>query len=227
MWAPSRRARSAWASKRATTATSTSGCSARRIATAHEPSAPAPHTSDLAAGRRRVAGDAVERHRERVGEDGVLVVDGVGHGEEHRRVGRHQLGVAAGGVARHAGVDAGADVAGGEAPAQAEVAGLAGRAERGDAPRRARQPRVEHHPLADVEAARPPGRAPSPRPPPRGPSPAGTSRARSWRCRCRPPKSRRICLESEPQMPVRSGPGHEPVGPERAGVGDVAQGHRA
>ena len=63
-----------------------------------------------------------------------------------------QLGVAAGGVARHAGVDAVADVALGEAPAEAEVAGLARRAERGDAARRARQPRVEHDALADVEA---------------------------------------------------------------------------
>ena len=70
----------------------------------------APHQR-LAARGRRVARDAVQRHRERVGEDGVLVVDRVGHREQHRRVGRHELGVAAGGVARDAGVDARADVA--------------------------------------------------------------------------------------------------------------------
>ena len=40
--APSLRAIAAWPSKRATTSTSTSGYSARRIAVAHVPSAPAP-----------------------------------------------------------------------------------------------------------------------------------------------------------------------------------------
>ena len=100
---------SAWASKRATTPTSTSGYSARRIAIAHEPSdAGAPHEHPAVRGRR-VAGDAVQRHRERIGEDRVLVVDRVGNREEHRGVRRHQLGVAAGRVARHAGVDARAD----------------------------------------------------------------------------------------------------------------------
>ena len=68
------------------------------------------------------------------------------------RVGRHQLGVATGRVARHPGVDADADVTGGKAPAQAVVAGLARRAQRADAARRARQPRVEHDALAHLEA---------------------------------------------------------------------------
>ena len=43
--APRRRARSAWAGKRATTMTSTSGYKARRMAVAVVPSAPAPYTS--------------------------------------------------------------------------------------------------------------------------------------------------------------------------------------
>ncbi len=42
---PARPASAAWASWAATTPTSTSGCSARRMATAQQPSAPAPHTS--------------------------------------------------------------------------------------------------------------------------------------------------------------------------------------
>ena len=62
-----------------------------------------------------------------------------------------------------------ADVAVGEAPAQAVVAALARRARRVDAARPARQPRVEHHPLADLEARGPSGPAPPRRPPPRGP----------------------------------------------------------
>ncbi len=49
-------------------------------------------------------------------------------------------------------VDARTEVALGEAPAQAEVAGLARGAGRGDAPRAAGQPGVQHDALADVEA---------------------------------------------------------------------------
>ena len=51
-------------------------------------------------------------------------------------------------------VDAGTEVSLGEAPAEAEVARLAGRAGRVDAPRSAGQPRVEHDTLAHVEAPR-------------------------------------------------------------------------
>ena len=103
---------------------------------------------------RRVAGDRVQGHRERVGEHGHLVGNRVGHREQHAVVGRHQLGVSAGHVGRHPGVDAGFDVAVGEAPAQAVVAVLAGGARRFDAARPARQPRVEHHPLPDLHSPR-------------------------------------------------------------------------
>src|SRR5262249_31292033 len=48
--APSLRASAAWASKRATTSTSTSGYSARRMAVAHVPRAPAPYTITLPPG---------------------------------------------------------------------------------------------------------------------------------------------------------------------------------
>ena len=193
------------------------------MATAHEPSEPgAPHEHP-AAGRRRVAGDAVQRHRERVGEDGVLVVDGVGHREEHRGVGRHQLGVAAGGVARHAGVDAGGDVAGREAPAQAEVAGLAGGAQRRDARGRAGQPRVEHDALADVEALG------------LGPELGDLGDhlvAHHLRERAQPAHrvvAVAVAEVEEDLLRVRAADageeraGHEPVGAQRPGVGDVAQ----
>ena len=75
-----------------------------------------------------------------------------GTAKSMRGVRGHQLGVAAGRVARHAGVDAGADLTGREAPAEAEVARLARGAQGRDAARRARQPGVEDHPLPDVEA---------------------------------------------------------------------------
>ena len=96
-----------------------------------DPSAPgAPHERP-AAGRRRVAGDAVQRHRERVGEDGVLVVDarrgpgtastsGPASARRSRRSRRST---------RRCGCPVLMSPVG-EAPAQAEVAGLARRAER-------------------------------------------------------------------------------------------------
>ena len=117
----------------------------------------------------------------------------------------HQLGVPAGGVGRHPGVDPGGDVAVGEVPAQAVVAGLAGRAQR----RRCRggrtTARVEHDPLPHLE--------------PRASGPSSTTSATTswpitWGNEQNPPmalsvspspKSRRICLESEPQMPTRRG----------------------
>ena len=61
----------------------------------------------LAAGRRRVPRDRVQRHRERVGEHRDLVGDRVGHREQHRRVRGHEVRPAAGDVARRADVDAG------------------------------------------------------------------------------------------------------------------------
>ena len=75
-----------------------------------------------------------------------------GTGMEHRVVGGHQLGPGARRAGDHADVDPGADVTLGERPAQVDVSGPARRAERRDAPGGAAQPRVEHHPLADLEA---------------------------------------------------------------------------
>ena len=152
--APNRRANSAWASKRATTATATSGYSARSTATAHKPEGARPVHQDPARRRRRMPGDRVQRHRERVGEHRDLVGHRIRHREQHAVVCRHQLGVSAGHIGRHPGVDAGLDVAVGEAPAQAVVAGFACRTTGFDAPRTTRQPRVEHHPLPDLESAR-------------------------------------------------------------------------
>ena len=100
-----------------------------------------------------MAGDGVQRHRKRVGEHRQLVGHRIGHREQHAVVSRHQLGVATGHVGRDAGVDPRFDVAVAEAPAQAVVTALAGRAGRFDAPRPAGQPRVEHHPLAHLETA--------------------------------------------------------------------------
>ena len=51
-------------------------------------------------------------------------------------------------------MDAGADVAGREVPAEAQVAGLTGGAQRFDAAGPARQPRVEDDSVADRESAR-------------------------------------------------------------------------
>src|SRR5205823_1869302 len=53
-----------------------------------------------------------------------------------------------------AGVDAGGEASLGEATAQAQVAGLACGARRFDATRTARQPRIEHDPLAGFDAPR-------------------------------------------------------------------------
>ena len=125
------------------------------------------------AGRRRVAGDRVERHRERVGEHRHLVGHVVGDRHQHVAVGGQALGEPAGRVGRVAGVDARRQRAVVEAPAQAEVAGLARGADRIEAAHRARQPRVQHHPLP---GRRRPRRAPRPPPwrRPRARGPAGT-----------------------------------------------------
>ena len=140
--------------------------------------------------RRRMARDRVQRHRERVGEHGELIGHRVGHAEQHAVVGRHQLGVSAGHVGRYAGVDAGLDIPVGEAPAQAVVAVFACGTGRFDPTRTARQPRVQHHPLPDLQARAPWVPSRPRRRPPRGPSPEGTSRRRPSRCRCRPRRSR-------------------------------------
>ena len=118
-----------------------------------QPQRARPVHQDPARARRRVAGDRVQGHRKRVGEHGHLVGNRIGNGEQHAVVGRHQLGVSAGHVGRHPGVDAGFDVAVGEAEAQAVVAALARGTRRVDAARPARQPRVEHHPLPDLHSS--------------------------------------------------------------------------
>jgi len=83
--APSLRASAAWASKRATTSTSTSGWSAGGSRSRTSEGTGAVH-HHLAAGHRRVTRDRVQADRERVGEDRKLVRDLVGHLEELRVV---------------------------------------------------------------------------------------------------------------------------------------------
>ena len=106
-----------------------------------------------APGRRRMAHDGVERHGEGVGQDCRLVGDAVGHRDQHGVVRGQLLGPGARGRSDDADVDARAEVALGEAPAQAQITGLAGGAGRVDAARTAGQPRVQHDALTDVEAA--------------------------------------------------------------------------
>ncbi len=123
------------------------------MATLDRPRAPAPIDDGPSRRGRWIAHDGVEGHRERVGHDRRLVGDPVGHGDEHGVVRRHQLRPRPGGARHHADVDAGADLPLGERPAQVDVPGLARWAERGDAPGGAAQPRVQHHPLANVDTA--------------------------------------------------------------------------
>ena len=59
----------------------------------------------LAARLRRMAGDGMERHRERVGDDDLLVAQVVRHLEEHRVVRRHEVGESPADVGAHADVD--------------------------------------------------------------------------------------------------------------------------
>ena len=101
-----------------------------------------------------MAYDGVEGHREGIGQDSGLVGDAGGDRDQHGVVRGQLLGPGAGCARRHPDVDAGAQVALGEAPAQAEVAGLAGWAPRVDAPRPTGQPGVQHDASADVEPTR-------------------------------------------------------------------------
>ena len=101
-----------------------------------------------------MAHNGVEGHREGVGQHGGRVGDAVGHGDEHGVVRRQPLRPRAGRGRDDADVDPGAEVPLGEAPAQAEVAGRARRAEGIDAAGRTRQPGIEDDALADVEPAR-------------------------------------------------------------------------
>ena len=106
----------------------------------------------LAARRRRVPRDRVQRHRERVGEHRELVGDVVGHLEQLRVVRGHQLGVAA--VARPSTCRCGCrarSVRRRTTQHRLKSPRLARRAHRRDAARPARQPRVEHDAVADLE----------------------------------------------------------------------------
>ncbi len=181
---------------------------------------------DLAAGPRRVAGDAVERNGEGVGHDHLLVGQLVGDGEQHRGVGREQVGVPAGGVAGDAGMDAGADGPGEEVVTKAEVTGLARRAQRRHL-RGARQPRVEHDPLPDLQALR-----------------LGTEGddighdlvAHHLGERAQPAHGVVALGFTEVQQRLlgvraadadQAGPGHHPIRPQRPGVLDLHELHRA
>ena len=102
-----------------------------------------------------MAGDAVQRHRERVGEHGLLVGEvAPGRGTTSTSWAGQQVRVSAGRVAGHAGVDAGL-----MAPSVKlwhrlrSPAAHAGHTA-AHAARRAGQPRVEHDPLADIEPPR-------------------------------------------------------------------------
>ena len=99
-----------------------------------------------------VAHDGVEGDREGICEHGRLVGHGVGYRMQHRVVGSQQLGPGAGRVGDDTDVDARSELSLREAPAQAQVAGLARRARRIDATRAAGQPGVEHDALTDLES---------------------------------------------------------------------------
>ncbi len=105
----------------------------------------------LAPGSRRMAGDPVQRDRERIREHRLLVRDRVGHLEQHGVVRGHQLAEPTGDVLAHAGVDPRGQPALGERPALTEVTGGAGRADRLDPARPAREPGVEHDAVTDLE----------------------------------------------------------------------------
>ena len=108
----------------------------------------------LAARPRRRSRHRMERDGEGVRQHCDLVRDFVGHRNHHGAVGGHQFGETARRLLGVAGVDAGGEASLGEAPAQAQVAGLACGARRFDATRTARQPRIEHDPLAGFDAPR-------------------------------------------------------------------------
>jgi len=152
--------------------------SARRPSLRRRGTAPAEWPSQWSRGRhlRRRApsprwgwmpGDRVQRNRKRVGQHCDLVADGVGKGKQHRLMGRQIFSETTRGIPRGPRVNAGGEGALGEVPTQAEVA-FAARATRGvDSAWSTREPRVQHHPLADLQLRDP------------GPSSA-TSATTSW-----------------------------------------------
>ena len=100
-----------------------------------------------------MAHDGVERDGEGIGEHGRLIGDAVRNRDQHGVVCRQLLGPGSRCAGDDADVHPGSQITLREAPAEAQVPCLAGRAERLDAARRAGQPRVEHDPLADIEPA--------------------------------------------------------------------------
>jgi hypothetical protein len=102
---------------------------------------------------RRVPHNGVERDREGIGQHGGLVRDAVGNRNQHGVVRGQLFGPGAGRSRDDADVHARAEITLGEAPTQAEVTCLAGRAQRRDAAWRAGQPGIEDDALAHVEPA--------------------------------------------------------------------------
>jgi hypothetical protein len=94
----------------------------------------------------------VQRDRERIGEHRDLVGDVVGYRDGHRHVRRDALGESARRVGRVADMDAGREPAVEEIPAERVVALFTRGTDRRDPARRARQPALEQHALADVDS---------------------------------------------------------------------------
>ncbi len=170
-----------------------------------------------------MAGDRVQRNRERVGEHRLLVGHRIRNRKQHAVMCRHQFGVAAGHVGRHPGMDSGFDVAVGEAPAQAVVttshAGQGGWIPRGP---------QDSHGLSTT-------RCPTCSPRAFGPT-RTTSATTSWPMTCGneqkaamalsvspSPKSSRICLESDPQTPGQPRPRDHPIVMQKARLRNVQQ----
>src|SRR4029453_7175925 len=92
----------------------------------------------------------MQRDRERIGEHGFVVAHLVGDRDAHRLVRGHERREPARRGAAVAGVDAGRDDAASEVAADGVLAVLAFGTWRGDASWPARQPGVQHDPLADT-----------------------------------------------------------------------------
>ena len=96
-----------------------------------------------------MAGDAVHRNRERIGEDRLLVGHRIGDREQHRVVRRHQLAEPTRHVFAHSRVDARRDRTDAERPTLAQVARSARGTPLLHAPRPTREPGIQHHAIAD------------------------------------------------------------------------------
>ena len=182
---------------------------------------------DPAARGRRVAGDGVQRHR-RTGRraprprrgsssgTGNTIGGGPAAARRTRRWRRRRCRCGCPGAAA---VE--------EVPAQASsrpprTPGTAGSIPRGPA----RQPRVEHDPLAGVDARRPPGRPLRPSPTTSWPSTCGNEMNAVIGLSSASSKSISTCLVSEPQIPREPRAQHHPVVGPIARVGDLLELHR-